>query len=104
MRKSPDDDRCFGEAHGSTGMSRVRKAAVNASFSYAQFAIAIVTGIVLIPLTLHHLGARSWGLWLASGELLGYAGMVDLGVIGVLPWMLAEADGAHDRQRMRRLV
>jgi O-antigen/teichoic acid export membrane protein len=85
-------------------MSRIRKAAVNAVYGYSQFAIAIVTGIVLVPLTLHHLGVRSWGLWLASGELLGYAGMVDFGILAVLPWMLAEAHGGHDRQRMRRLV
>ena len=85
-------------------MTRTRKAAVTAAFTYAQFVLAIVTGIVLIPLTLHSLGARAWGLWLTSGELLGYAGMIDLGVLGVLPWMLAEADGKQDRQAMRRLL
>ena len=47
---------------------------------------------------------RSYGLWLATGELLGYAGMVDLGVLGVLPWMVAEADGRRDRARLRELV
>jgi O-antigen/teichoic acid export membrane protein len=85
-------------------MSRIRKAAVTAAFAYAQFGVAILAGIVLVPLTLHYVGARSWGLWLASGELLGYAGMADLGVLGVLPWMVAEADGRQDRDAMRRLV
>ena len=85
-------------------MSRVRKAAITAGFAYAQFGVAIVTGIVMVPLTLHYVGARSWGLWLATGELLGYAGMADLGVLGVLPWMIAEADGRHDRAAMRRFV
>lgn len=85
-------------------MSRLRRAAVAASFSYLQYALAIASGILLVPLTLHHLGARTYGLWLASGELLGYAAMVDLGVVGVLPWMLAEADGRGDRDGMRALV
>lgn len=85
-------------------MSRIRKAAITAAFTYVQFGLAIVTGIILVPLTLHYLGARSWGLWLATGELLGYAGMTDLGVLGVLPWMIAEADGRGDRLAMRRLV
>ena len=53
---------------------------------------------------LDRLGARTWGLWLATGELLAYAGMVDLGVLGVLPWLLAEADGRRDRDAMRRLI
>jgi O-antigen/teichoic acid export membrane protein len=85
-------------------MSRIRKAAITAAFTYVQFGLAIVTGIILVPLTLHYLGARSWGLWLATGELLGYAGMTDLGILGVLPWMIAEADGHSDRLAMRRLV
>jgi O-antigen/teichoic acid export membrane protein len=85
-------------------MSRIRKAAVTAGFTYVQFAVAILAGIVLVPLTLHYIGARTWGLWLASGELLGYAGMADLGVLGVLPWMIAEADGRQDRHVMRRLI
>ena len=85
-------------------MSRIRKAAITAAFTYVQFGLAIASGIILVPLTLHYLGARSWGLWLASGELLGYAGMTDLGILGVLPWMIAEADGRGDRMAMRRLV
>src|SRR5262245_31555742 len=85
-------------------MSRIRKAAITAGFAYIQFGVAIVTGIVMVPLTLHYVGARPWGLWLATGELLGYAGMADLGVLGVLPWMIAEADGRRDRDAMRRYV
>lgn len=85
-------------------MSRLRRAAVAASFGYLQYGLAIVSGVLLVPFTLHYLGTRSYGLWLASGELLGYAAMVDLGVVGVLPWMLAEADGRQDRAAMRGLV
>src|ERR687886_551967 len=83
---------------------RIRKAAVTAAFTYGQFAVAIVSGIILVPLVLHYIGPRVWGLWLATGELLGYAGMADLGILGVLPWMIAEVDGRQDRTSMRRLV
>lgn len=85
-------------------MSRVRKAAVTAGFAYAQFGVAIASGIVLVPLTLHRVGATSYGLWLASGEVLGHAGMVELGVLGVLPWLVAEADGRSDRAEIRHIV
>lgn len=85
-------------------MSRIRRATVAASFTYVQYALVIVSGIVLVPLMLHDLGARTYGLWLATGELLAYVGMVDLGVLGVLPWMIAEADGRGDRDRIRTLV
>jgi O-antigen/teichoic acid export membrane protein len=85
-------------------MSRLRKAVITAGFAYAQFGVAIVSGIVLVPLTLHRVGATAYGLWLASGEVLGHAGMVELGVLGVLPWMIAEADGKGDRDRIRSLL
>lgn len=85
-------------------MSRIRKAMIAASFGYMQYGLALVTGLVLVPLVLHHVGPRSYGLWLASGELLGYAATADLGVLGVLPWLFAEADGRRDRDLMRRLL
>ena len=66
--------------------------------------MAIASGLVLVPVTIGAVGVREYGLWLATGELLGYAGMVDLGVLGVLPWMVAEADGRRDRSRLRALV
>ena len=34
-------------------MSRRRKAATVAMFAYAQFALAIVSGVIVIPLILH---------------------------------------------------
>jgi O-antigen/teichoic acid export membrane protein len=85
-------------------MSRVRLAALTASFSYLQYGLAIASGLILVPVTITAVGAREYGLWLATGELLGYAGMVDLGVLGVLPWMVAEADGRRDRAKLRELV
>ncbi len=85
-------------------MSRTRRAAVLAAFTYAQFALAIVTGIILIPLVLAHLGGRLYGLWLTTGELLAYAALVELGALGIMPWMFAQADGSGDRVTMRRLV
>ena len=85
-------------------MSLRHKAATTAVFAYLQFALAIVTGIFLVPLTLHSLGARLWGVWLASGEVLAYAGMTDLGMLAVLPWMIAEAEGRRNRDEISGLV
>lgn len=85
-------------------MSRARKAVAMAAFGYAHFGLAIVTGLVLVPLTFRTLGARAWGLWLASSEVLEYAGMVDLGILAVLPWLLAEAEGRRDRAELSNLV
>lgn len=85
-------------------MSLRRKAAITAAFGYLQFGVSIVTGLFLVPLTLHSIGARTWGVWLASGEVLAYAGMADLGMLTVMQWLIAEAEGRKDRREMANLV
>ena len=85
-------------------MSRTVRATVGALFGYVKFAIAIVTGLWLVPFTLHHVGPRMYGFWLASGELLAYASLTEFGVLVTVPWLIADADGRGDRDGMRALV
>jgi hypothetical protein len=85
-------------------MSRTLRATFTALFGYAKFALAIATGLWLVPFTLHHVGPRAYGLWLASGELLAYASLTEFGVLVTVPWLIADADGRGDREGMRALV
>jgi O-antigen/teichoic acid export membrane protein len=85
-------------------MSRTARATTSAIFGYMRFAIAIATGLWLVPFTLRHVGPRLYGFWLASGELLAYAALTEFGVLVTVPWIIAEADGAGDRARMRSTV
>lgn len=85
-------------------MSRTRRASVVAAFAYLQFALSILVGIALVPFILRQIGIGLYGYWLASGEVLAYAAMADLGVLGVVPWMIAQADGRGDRDGIRRLL
>ncbi|HXG54999.1 MAG TPA: hypothetical protein VNJ03_06430 [Vicinamibacterales bacterium] len=85
-------------------MSRTHRASITATFAYLQFGLSIVVGIVMVPFVLDRVGARLFGYWLASGEVLAYAAMADLGILGVVPWMIARADGRKDRDEIRRLL
>jgi O-antigen/teichoic acid export membrane protein len=87
-----------------TKSGRTERAGIAAVFAYLQFGLSIAVGIALVPFVLHHVGVRLYGYWLASGEVLAYATMADLGVMGVVPWLIAEADGRDDRQGIRRLM
>lgn len=82
-------------------MSRTRRAAIAAVFGYLQFALALVSGIILVPFVLSRVPTDLYGVWLAFGEVLAYSSMVDLGVVGVIPWLVAEADGRGDRDSIR---
>lgn len=87
-----------------TPRSRSEKAWLLAAFNYVQFGLAIVSGVVLIPFILAHVGTEHYGLWLATGELLGYAGLVDLGVVTTLPYIIAQYDGQGDRAAIGRTL
>jgi O-antigen/teichoic acid export membrane protein len=85
-------------------MSRTRRAAISALFGYLQFGLALVSGIVMVPFVLSRVPTDFYGVWLAVGEVLAYSSMVDLGVVGVLPWLVAESDGRGDREAIRRFL
>jgi O-antigen/teichoic acid export membrane protein len=85
-------------------VSRTVRASIAAGFSYLHVGISVVASLWLVPFTLEHVGARGYGLWLASGELLAYAGLAELGMLVTLPWLVAQADGQGDRARLRKLV
>jgi O-antigen/teichoic acid export membrane protein len=85
-------------------VSRTRRAGIAASFGYLQFGLALASGILVVPFVLSRVGNEAYGVWLGFGELVAYSAMADLGVLGVLPWLVAEADGRGDRAHMRALV
>jgi O-antigen/teichoic acid export membrane protein len=85
-------------------MSRTRRAITAAGFQYAQLTLGLVSGVVLFPLTIRAVGVHDFGLWLATGEVVGYVLLADLGVFGVLPWLVAARDGAKDRPGIARLT
>jgi O-antigen/teichoic acid export membrane protein len=85
-------------------VSRRRKALLATAFTYGQWVVAVLTGLVITRFLLHRLGAELYGTWLATGALLAYASLADLGILGVMPWLVAEADGAQDQQRLRLLA
>jgi hypothetical protein len=74
---------------------------LTAGFGYGQSAIGMVLGLLVTRTVLHILGKDTWGLWAASGALLSYAGLADLGVLRIFPWVIADADGKKDDDRIR---
>ena len=85
-------------------MSRTTRAGIAAGFGYLQFGLALASGILVVPFVLARVGSEAYGVWLGFGELVAYSAMADLGVLGVLPWLIAEADGRRDRDEMRSLL
>ncbi|MCP3954703.1 MAG: lipopolysaccharide biosynthesis protein, partial [Desulfobacterales bacterium] len=62
----------------------------------AELLAGMVSAVVVVPLLVHHAGPRDYGLWILSGTLLGYYGLLDLGVSSAVQRFVSRALGARD--------
>ena len=77
----------------------VRNAAANVGGTF----VGLVVGFVTMPLVVHHLGPVRFGLWALASGIVGYVGMLDL---GLAPTLVRETATllAHDDPAARRHV
>ncbi|PWU04534.1 MAG: hypothetical protein C5B51_16645, partial [Terriglobia bacterium] len=60
---------------------------------YTYQAIVMAVGVWLTPFLLKHIGQRDYGLWLVGTQLLMYLGLLDVGILTILPREAASAVG-----------
>lgn len=80
----------------SASVSRKRATVLLALGAYVNTGIVAVQGLLLIPLYLHFIGAHLYGLWMASGGVLGIMGALNFGFGNLLIQRVAHAYGQQD--------
>jgi O-antigen/teichoic acid export membrane protein len=85
-------------------VGRRQAALVSLVMSYAGLGLSFIKGIVLVPLYFRYFSLSTYGSWLASANVVGLLGLLDLGVATVLYQRLAEAFGAKDTARFARIA
>lgn len=81
-------------------ISRSKTATVNTILSLATVVIAGVGGIVTVPTYLHHIPVALYGAWLASGNIITWATMIDPGLSFLTQQQVAVAYGAGNLSRV----
>lgn len=74
----------------------------NLVFNYAQAAFLIVYGVVLTPLYLRSIPETTFGVWLATGNLVAWLSLVDPGLNAVIQQRIAAAYARGDIQGVSR--
>jgi len=72
-------------------VSRTRRILGGTGIAYAHQASVMLVGLWLTPFLLGRVGQHELGLWLVAGQVLGYLGLMDLGVLAILPREVATA-------------
>lgn len=75
-----------------------RGAAIMLLGGYATLLLLVVQGLVLVPVYLRHLGAETYGAWMASGDVLGWLAVLDLGIAGISVQRMSAAHGRGDHR------
>jgi O-antigen/teichoic acid export membrane protein len=65
--------------------------------------VGLVTGFVTMPLVVHHLGPAQFGLWVLATGLVGYVGVLDLGLSPTLVNETAALLARDEPEARRRL-
>jgi len=78
---------------------RQKAAKIQAVLGYVQIGMSIIQGIVLVPLYLRFIEVRLYGLWLASGGITVWLGLLDLGIGGLMGQRISAAYGEKNSDR-----
>lgn len=83
--------------------SHARLTLLNIAFQYAQTCLLIVNGVVLTPLYLACIPERTFGAWLATGNIVAWLTLIDPGLNQVVQQRVAAAHAREDRAALGRL-
>ena len=74
-------------------MSRTKRFVSGLGFGYANQVLTTLVAFWLTPFLLQRIGEHDYGLWLVGTQLMFYLGLLDLGIVALLPRETAFATG-----------
>jgi O-antigen/teichoic acid export membrane protein len=72
--------------------------------SIANIVATMAVGFFLMPFIVHGLGDRMFGYWALVGTVLGYYGILDLGISPAVSFQVAKAIGKGDTESPNRVL
>jgi O-antigen/teichoic acid export membrane protein len=85
-------------------VSRRTATIVNLIHQYATIGLTVINGIVLVPLYLHFIEQKMYGAWLATGNIVGWLAMVDMGLSGLVRQQSAMAYGSGNKDMIGKVI
>ena len=77
---------------------------VNVLANWAAFVLGTAITFFLSPFVVHHLGDARYGVWAVTGSIVGYLGLLDLGVRVGVTRFVARYAATRDQQAMNRVA
>jgi len=77
---------------------------INVVTNWTTLAISAAVTFFLAPFVVHSLGATAYGTWALLGSLIGYMGLIDLGVRGAVTRYVSAFHAAGDDEQASRIT
>jgi len=82
-----------------------KRAIVSGSgLGYISFAVTAIMSFVIIPIILQYIGAGGYGLWATLSSLIGYMGLLNLGLADATVKYTAELRARKETDRLKKLT
>lgn len=81
-----------------------KKLLLNSASGTALYAVNIVVTFVLSPFLVHTLGNSNYGIWEVILSIVGYMGVMDLGVGPALVRYVSTSHASGDREELSRII
>lgn len=76
----------------------------NLLWTWGRLGVGVVTGFLVAPFLIRHLGSTAYGLWVVIGSLTSYFGLLDFGTRGSVGRNVAYAHAKGDRNGVAALA
>src|SRR4030043_918065 len=77
---------------------------VSALSNWTAFGVSVLIGLFLTPFIIGHLGKTGYGIWTLISSLIGYYGILDLGVTSAITRYVARYAGQKDYKALNETV
>jgi O-antigen/teichoic acid export membrane protein len=85
-------------------MNKHRIVLIGSALSVVSMGATVAVGFFLMPFLVHRLGDRMYGYWTLVGALLGYYGVLDLGITPAVSFQIAKAIGEENGDSPNRVL
>jgi len=76
----------------------------NIVFNAGGYVISVVASFLITPITIHTLGDARYGAWSLVAELIGYYGLLDLGIRGAVTYYVARYSARNQQEDIKETV
>lgn len=81
-----------------------RRLSINSLANLTRYAVYVVITFIMTPYTIRKLGLDDYGLWVLVLAIVGYGGLLELGVQTSVIKLVAQKNAANDKEGLQRIV